>query len=247
MAIGPAVSWTGDSGTIPVRLTRPAVGLTPTTPQALDGETIEPSVSVPTASGASPADTPAADPELDPDGLLSSTYGLLACPPRDDQPLLEWVDRKFAHSDRFAFARITAPAARSRETMKASGGHAGSSAGEPAVVGMPATWTLSFTSTGMPSSGPRGWPDSQASSLAAASAIASWLTVITACSAGFSSSIRSRKCRVSAVAVSRPSAIAWRSSATDDDTGSMLAPEVWAGNTRKIRHSRRINATGAAP
>ena len=71
-AIGPAVSWTGDSGTMPVRLTSPAVGLTPTTPQALDGETIEPSVSVPTASAASPAETPAADPELDPDGFLSS-------------------------------------------------------------------------------------------------------------------------------------------------------------------------------
>ena len=71
-AIGPAVSWTGDSGTMPVLLTRPAVGLMPTTPQALDGETIEPSVSVPTASAASPAETPAADPELEPDGFRSS-------------------------------------------------------------------------------------------------------------------------------------------------------------------------------
>ncbi len=57
---------------MPLRLTRPAVGLIPTTPQALDGETIEPSVSVPTASGARPAETPAADPELDPDGFRSS-------------------------------------------------------------------------------------------------------------------------------------------------------------------------------
>src|ERR1700679_1120143 len=48
-AIGPAVSWTGDSGTMPVLLTRPAVGLMPTTPQALDGGTIQTSVSVPTA------------------------------------------------------------------------------------------------------------------------------------------------------------------------------------------------------
>jgi hypothetical protein len=46
--------------------------LTPTTPQALDGDTIEPSVSVPTASAASPAETPAADPELEPDGFRSS-------------------------------------------------------------------------------------------------------------------------------------------------------------------------------
>src|ERR1700685_1790136 len=71
-AIGPAVSWTGDSGTMPVLLTRPAVGLMPTTPQALDGETIEAYVSVPTASAASPAETPAADPELEPDGFRSS-------------------------------------------------------------------------------------------------------------------------------------------------------------------------------
>src|SRR5215831_12546666 len=150
VAIGPAVSCASDSGTMPARLTRPRVGLTPTTPQALDGETIEPSVSVPTASGARPAETPAADPELDPDGDRSSAYGFAVCPPSVDQPLLEWVDLKFAHSDRFAFARITAPAARSRVTMKASGGRAASNAGDPAVVGMPATWTLSLISTGMP-------------------------------------------------------------------------------------------------
>ncbi len=88
-AIGPAVSCTGDSGTIPVRLTRPAVGLMPTIPQALAGETMEPSVSVPIASGARPAATPTAEPELDPDGLRSSAYGLAAWPPRVDQPLVE--------------------------------------------------------------------------------------------------------------------------------------------------------------
>src|SRR6202451_3994874 len=68
-AIGPAVSWTGDSGTMPVLLTRPAVGLMPTTPQALDGETIDPSVSVPTATAASPAETPAPHPALEPGGV----------------------------------------------------------------------------------------------------------------------------------------------------------------------------------
>src|ERR1035441_8877136 len=57
-AIGPAVSCTGEIGTMPRRLTRPLVGLMPTTPQALAGERIEPSVSVPTASGARPAATP---------------------------------------------------------------------------------------------------------------------------------------------------------------------------------------------
>src|SRR5487761_1564973 len=147
VAIGPAVSCTGEMGTMPRRLTSPLVGLMPTMPQALAGLTIEPSVSVPTASVASPAATPAADPELDPEGLRSSAYGFAVWPPTVDQPLLEWVERKFAHSDRLAFARITAPAARSLDTMNASGARAGSSAGDPAVVGRPATRTLSLTRT----------------------------------------------------------------------------------------------------
>src|SRR5579859_1629908 len=117
---------------------------------------IEPSVSVPTASGARPAATPAADPELEPDGLRPRSYGLAVWPPRVDQPLTEWVDRKFAHSDRLALPMITAPASRRRVVRNASSGADESSAGEPAVVGMPATAMLSLTSTGMPSSA-RGW------------------------------------------------------------------------------------------
>ena len=70
-ASGPAVSWAGEIGTIPVRLTRPSVGLMPTTPHALAGQTIEPSVSVPTAMGPDPPRSPAAEPELEPDGLRS--------------------------------------------------------------------------------------------------------------------------------------------------------------------------------
>ncbi len=162
----------------------------PTIPQALAGQRIEPSVSVPTASGARPAATPAAEPELEPDGLRSSAYGFAVCPPSVDQPLVEWVDRKFAHSDRFALPMITAPAARSRATRNASSGSAASKAGEPAVVGMPATPMLSLTSTGMPSSGPRGPFAARAASLAAASAPASGFTVMTACRAGFSRSMR---------------------------------------------------------
>src|SRR3984885_16094680 len=106
--MGPAESWARDNGTMPARLTSPRVGLMPTTPQALDGETIEPSVSVPTASGAKPADRPAAEPELEPDGLRSSADGLAVWPPSVDQPLLERIERKFAHSDRFALPMIPA-------------------------------------------------------------------------------------------------------------------------------------------
>src|SRR5437867_3628506 len=47
-AIGPAVSWLWAIGTIPRRLTRPSVGLIPTSAAADEGHTTEPSVSVPT-------------------------------------------------------------------------------------------------------------------------------------------------------------------------------------------------------
>ena len=179
-------------GTMPRRLTSPLVGLRPTMPQALAGHTMEPSVSVPTATGASAAATPAAEPELDPDGLRSSAYGLAVWPPSVDQPLVECVERKLAHSDRLALPMITAPASRSLVTRNASGGSADRSAGEPAVVGIPATWTLSLTRTGMPSSGPRGPLRARAASLAAASDPALRLTVMTACSAGFKRSMRCR-------------------------------------------------------
>jgi hypothetical protein len=44
------VSWLWDIGTMPLRLTRPTVGLRPTSEQAAEGDVIEPSVSVPIAT-----------------------------------------------------------------------------------------------------------------------------------------------------------------------------------------------------
>src|SRR5258706_11583774 len=120
---------------MPLRLRRPSVGLIPTRPLLFDGETMEPSVSVPTPAAARLAAIAAPVPELDPEGLRSSAYGFLVCPPRPLQPLVEWVERKFAHSLRLVLPRITAPAARSRAAMKASlGGVTPASAKEPAVV-----------------------------------------------------------------------------------------------------------------
>ena len=75
---------------------------------------------VPIATAHRFAATAAPDPELEPQGLRSSAYGLRHCPPRALQPLEERVERKFAHSDRFAFPRTTAPASRSRRTRNAS-------------------------------------------------------------------------------------------------------------------------------
>jgi hypothetical protein len=227
-AIGPAVSWAADTGTIPCRLTRPTVGLMPTTPHALAGQTIEPSVSVPTAIGASPAATATPDPELDPDGLRSSACGLAACPPSVLQPLVEVGERKLAHSDRLVLPRITAPAPRNRVTRKLSPDSASSSAGEPAVAGSPRTAMLSLISTGMPCSGPAGPCCWRARSLAAASASASGLTVMTAPSRGFSSAIRARQCRVSMAEVSLPAARSCCSSVRDRN-GPFGAE--WAGGT----------------
>src|SRR5262245_61611260 len=107
-------------GTIPVRETSPTVGFTPTTPHADAGDTIEPSVSVPTATTQRSAATAAADPELDPDGLRSSACGLRVWPPRALQPLVDFDERKFAHSLRFVLPRMTAPASRRRATSGAS-------------------------------------------------------------------------------------------------------------------------------
>src|SRR5437660_12664480 len=99
-------------GITPARLTRPSVGLIPTIEQQVAGDTMDPSVSVPMAAAHRLAATATPDPELDPDGVRSSAYGLRHCPPRPLQPLDECVDRKLAHSDRFAFPSNTAPAAR---------------------------------------------------------------------------------------------------------------------------------------
>src|SRR5690349_2308894 len=98
---------------MPLRLTRPSVGLMPTSALFVDGETIDPSVSVPIAAAHRFAAAAAPDPELEPEGLRSSAYGFRVCPPRPLQPLDEWVDRKLAHSLRFVLPRMTAPASRS--------------------------------------------------------------------------------------------------------------------------------------
>src|SRR5438105_15450994 len=70
----PTVSWVWEIGTTPARLVRPTVGLIPTTPLALAGQTMLPSVSVPSETALKLADTAAAEPELEPHGLRSIPY-----------------------------------------------------------------------------------------------------------------------------------------------------------------------------
>ena len=52
LVMGPGVSKVLDMGTIPVRLAKPTVGFSPTTEFMLDGERMEPEVSVPMAAAA---------------------------------------------------------------------------------------------------------------------------------------------------------------------------------------------------
>src|SRR3954466_4179118 len=139
---------------MPARLMRPRVGLNPTIPFAEDGHTIEPSVSLPTATVHRFADVAAPEPELDPQALRSRAYGFLVRPPRPLHPLVEWLDRMFAHSLRFVFPRITAPPAGSFcATRESFGGLEPTSASEPAVVIIrSAVAMLSLMSTGTPCS-----------------------------------------------------------------------------------------------
>src|SRR5690349_9392126 len=156
-AIGPAVSWWCEIGMMPLRLTRPTVGLRPTTPDSEAGEMIEPSVSEPTAAAHRLALVAAAEPELEPDGLRERSYGLWHWPPRALQPLDDLVERMLAHSDRLALPSRMAPASRRRAaTPESRGAIEPSSASEPAVVVMrSAVSMLSLRRIGMPWSGPR--------------------------------------------------------------------------------------------
>src|SRR5882724_3014835 len=66
-AIGPAVSCRCEIGTMPLPGINPTVGLMPTSPLIEDGETTDPSVSVPTAAAHKLAAAAAPEPELDPE------------------------------------------------------------------------------------------------------------------------------------------------------------------------------------
>src|SRR4051812_6569469 len=153
----------------------------PTIPFADDGHTIDPSVSVPIATAQRLAATAPPEPELDPHGFRSSTYGFFACPPRPLHPLVECDDRKLAHSLRFALPSSTAPAARNlAATVESCSGMEPASASDPAVVVIrSAVSTLSLSKTGIPCIGPRTRPAFRSASSEAAIDSASGLTSIT--------------------------------------------------------------------
>ena len=131
--------------------------LDPDHPQTDAGHTIEPLVSVPNAAVTKLADTAWAEPELEPHGLRSSTYGFSPCRPTPLQPLDERVERKFAHSDILVLPRMIAPAARSLcHRRRILGWVRAQKRQGAAVVIMSTVSMLSLSRIGMPWSGPRG-------------------------------------------------------------------------------------------
>lgn len=69
----PTVSSLGDIGMTPARLVNPTVGLIPTTEFNEDGQSMDPSVSVPSVTAARFAAAAIAEPVLDPHGGDDST------------------------------------------------------------------------------------------------------------------------------------------------------------------------------
>ncbi len=75
-ANGPTWSSDDAKATTPYRDTAPYVGFRPTMPQNAAGWRIEPPVSVPSAQGARPPATAAAEPPDEPPGTSAGSHGL---------------------------------------------------------------------------------------------------------------------------------------------------------------------------
>src|SRR3954454_14519056 len=105
LAMGPILSIDHASDMQPCRLTRPNVGRGPEAPQARQGETMLPSVSVPMANPTSPAATADADPADDPLDPCLAFHGLRVIPPNHWSP--------WARAPSVSLATSTAPASSS--------------------------------------------------------------------------------------------------------------------------------------
>src|SRR5678816_123866 len=79
--IGPALSRLQQSTIAPERLTEPNEGRRPVAPHRADGETIDPSVSVPIVKGNRPAATEAAEPADEPLDPCFRFQGFFVSPP----------------------------------------------------------------------------------------------------------------------------------------------------------------------
>ena len=117
-----------ESAIAPCRLIRPKVGRRPVAPVRVQGETMEPSVSLPMANPTAPAAVAAAEPADEPLEPWSVFHGLRVMPPNHTSP--------HASSPSVSLATSTAPAAARRSTTAASSSITCSRNGtEPQVVG----------------------------------------------------------------------------------------------------------------
>ena len=100
---------------MPERETVPYVGRRPTLPQSADGCLIEPPVSEPSAHGARPAETAAAEPPPEPPGTRAGSHGLR------DGPQAEFsVDEPIANSSVLVLPSRDSPAVLQRAATVAS-------------------------------------------------------------------------------------------------------------------------------
>src|SRR5437660_9502366 len=146
--IGPILSIDQLRAIAPFLLTRPYVGRSPVTPHRVEGETIEPHVSVPMANPTSPAEVAEADPADDPLEPCFRFQGFFVVPPNQTSPQ--------ASSPMLSLATSTAPASSSLLMTVASSSKSCSLNGtEPHVVLIPFVESKSFAPYGIPWRTPR--------------------------------------------------------------------------------------------
>ena len=98
-AIGPSLSQVQHRVMAPVRGTKPKVGRSPVTPQRVEGEEIEPSVSEPTAKPTQPAAVALAEPADDPlEPSSAGRHGFRVIPPYHLSPSASAPNESFATS-----------------------------------------------------------------------------------------------------------------------------------------------------
>src|SRR5680860_512081 len=105
LQIGPILSRLQESVIAPDLLTEPKVGRNPVAPQVVDGDIMEPCVSVPNENGTSPATVAAAGPAEEPLEPSNIFHGFLVRPPNQTSPE--------ASAPSVNFAISTAPASSS--------------------------------------------------------------------------------------------------------------------------------------
>ena len=104
-------------------------------------------MSVPSAQGASPPATAAAEPPEEPPGTRSGSHGFCVGPKAEFS-----VDEPIANSSRFVLPRSGSPAALQRAaTVESKTGVYPTRIFEPAVVGMPFVVITSLSAIGTPS------------------------------------------------------------------------------------------------